>query len=462
MVTTQEPNSNWVAWSACCTAREDWLIGDPLRFVDLHLTGLAPNICENLPNSPSVLCITRPKPSGGTRLEAFPDIASSAFLQRSAFDLLASVSMPSASLSAKLFGVRLRGSDPYEVWAASVPNWIRRCLAVGNAVLALDVENFFESISPERFETALLEWNVARKHATLELVQTIRRLADHDGHRFRGLPVCPDELFFLVADLVLATVDECIRREAGAVDYVRWVDDLYVAIPHRRLEACLESITHILGKDGFRLSPAKTCRLTTLRAFQQHWFENEHSELDRLGAAAKYTTAPDMAAILRRLRGVAISRQSHEAGRLVKRLYGLAGMVRDPALLEHVGEDLTTFPHAAISIVNFVASSAKEPSETALLGSCLRQRLFDSTKICTLRGLFAYPPDASVWRELRKDVANIALGSKSEEHEYAQVLAMGLLARGGDLPYPLQAIERVTQMLDATCRRVSGSNFSLL
>jgi hypothetical protein len=59
------------------------------------------------------------------------------------------------SLSARLFSLHFTQENPYDVWAASVPSWIRGELDNGLTVIIADIRNYFGSVVAQQIEAAL-------------------------------------------------------------------------------------------------------------------------------------------------------------------------------------------------------------------------------------------------------------------------------------------------------------------
>src|SRR3989442_799400 len=201
------------AWASVGSAQERWLVSDPLRFADVDASAASMlNVVGGKEIPVEVEIVTRPKGNRGTREEVFPDVTTSVFLQLVADRIADTITEPGDSLSIRLFGVRLRGQNPYDAWTSAVTSWLGSELDAGRVVIVCDLKDYFTNIQKEHVEQAL-----AGRIAEPFSVQALRLLdAIHDhcqiqGRQTKGLPVCPADFFWLIADLVLWPLDREMR-----------------------------------------------------------------------------------------------------------------------------------------------------------------------------------------------------------------------------------------------------------
>jgi hypothetical protein len=452
------PVDFWMAWSTCRAARRRWLISDPLGYAEVEIAGFPAWPPSGEPRVVEVDFHTKPKQSGGLRLEVLPDVFTGTYLQAVA-DRLGERDLDlKSSLSARLFGLRLKQENPYEVWSSTVPTWIQRELVSGRVVVIADIREYFGSITRQQIEGALrkaaLDEDILQE--ALCLIDSLNAVPDAHGATRSGLPVAPEEFFWLVADLVLGPVDEALGRTLPSPACARWVDDFLIATNPGGGDRALTKLDAVLESHGFRLNHAKTRVVTSPEEFERVSRFAEHRILNDLfltqikGSIS--TQQLDAFEQLIRHQGTA----STEDGRLWKRLYGLAGRLRSPLLLERAIADLDRIPAAELQILAYLgelgwpdntaaeafASVAEETSETRAIGM-LRTLVGSSSPLsaslrCTLRALV---------HDLDRRV-----------HPFAVVLAFACSLKDADpadvLSDGRQLLRRLPSLTSASARRV--------
>jgi len=449
-------NELLAAWAVCRAARDTWLVGDPLRFVDFDALGAPPEVNSWSHELLESLVVSRPKPSGGIRYEFFLDPFSATVLQVVAERIMQTRQLPVASVSARLFGIRLREADPYDLWTGSIPVWIRRQLGVGRTVVAADIANFFPCISRSRIEAVLAA--LGEPALADEILATFDILNQSGRVEIAGLPVAPDEIFWLIADLSLQEFDDILRADPMVTDHVRWVDDVYVAVPSERAGDAEKLINSAAQQCGFSLNPAKTQHFVDTRAFETFSYAGVHRSLDRLFLIAD---SGDPGVIDRELRELryAVADATPEATRVIKRIYGLGAKAGSSWLAEHAEQDLGLYPAAEVAILNYATSLAVAAVPMRLLENALLSPRFDSTRLAALRGLLAHQARVGHAPEILEMLGRVAQWVPTGGHPLAWALAVGAYvtlapgdARGA---FSLRALEAVGSIPSGPSRRVA-------
>jgi len=454
-----QPVDLWIAWSTCRATRRRWLIADPLGYPEIEPTEFPKLSTNGWGQTVEADFQIKPKQGGGLRLEVLPDIFTSTYFQAVA-DRLAERDLGLASsLSARLFGLRLKQGNPYEVWSSVVPAWIRTELASGHCVVFADIHDYFGSIKLEQIEAALrragLEEEIWR--STIALVDALNKTPDEQGAIRSGLPVVPEEFFWLVADLVLAPVDEALDGILPFSAYARWVDDFLVATALSDVDPVLARLQFEVETRGFRLNPTKTKVFTSLEEFENVSRLTEHKILDDLFLTQVQGSISNeqQTALDRLIRSQRTT--SPEDGRLWKRIYGLAERLRTPLLLERAIADLDRLPLAELQILAYL-SALGWPNLTATqaLGSISKVKS-QTRALGTLRALVSSSSGPSA--KVKQILQSFLLEPDSDCHPFVCVLAFACLIRDSDPGELLfegqQLLERLPRLASATARRVA-------
>ncbi len=137
-----------------------------------------------------------------------------------------------------------------EDWRVARGRWRRALAPPGRGLrLHLDVADCYGSIRPEVVAETLV---LLGSEPDRRLIRLLHELTDHAP----GLPVGP-EASAVLANAVLGRLDVAIA-DAG-VPYVRWVDDLVIAVRSRRhATRMLDEARRGLSSLGLRVQDAKT------------------------------------------------------------------------------------------------------------------------------------------------------------------------------------------------------------
>ena len=290
----------------------------------------------NFPSNVEAEFLTRPKPSVGVRLELLPDIATSTYLQGVANRLTQQELALERSLSARLFNFQFSQENPYDVWSVSVPSWIRSELDNGRTVIIVDIRDYFGSVAAGQIEGVLRGRHLDQTliDNVLVLISKINSLPDIENNTRSGIPVAPDDLFWLIGDILLGTTDLAIKNCGSVISHVRWVDDFFVSTFRGMERKTIENVSSIIGEHGFSINYDKTRIYTSVEQFDRETFTREHQIITEL-----FHTAASAGALSEQQRAqLAALVEETAAGsigdvRLWKRVYALARRLKDPLLL---------------------------------------------------------------------------------------------------------------------------------
>ncbi len=318
-----------IARAGCCDARRRWLITDPLNYPEYQMLDLA-EIGDT--SEVEVEFLTRPKQSGGVRLEILPNIATSAYLQavvNRLSDLDLDLDLPN-SLSAQLFGLQLTQENPYDIWSVDMPAWIRAELENGRTVVIADIRDYFGSVADLQIKAALRR--VGLEHRIIDdvllLLNKLNALPGPKGSERSGIPIAPDEFFWLISDLVLGPVDAEVRKCPAILAHMRWVDDYFLSTNSGMEYRAVEQLISALAQHGYSINADKTRIFSSVEQFEQATLAREHriiTDLFRISAGGVISTLQHnrFAELVHRPPG-----KSAEELRLWKRLYALARRLR--------------------------------------------------------------------------------------------------------------------------------------
>ena len=408
------------AFSTCREKSESGLLFDPFPFSESDERATRNQCTDHLPLE--VDFVTRPKQSGGTRLELVLDFATSVHLQVLA-QRLAKKALPlPQSISALALDPGYAHLHPYELWRENISTWVRHRLVEGKSVILADIRNYFTSIEMINIENSLRKSEFSEQDIkiTLKTIEQINSIRNKDGVTRRGIPVTQDNLFWLLADLILHKVDEQLAQEPNIAGYIRWVDDFFIAVEPRSTNAVLEALSTALAPLGLVLNQKKTRTIDSLAEFEKYALTFEHG----------IVTSLMMSAINGPLSGSQLDAFSQlveadripsiEHARLWKRIYVLAAKLQSPALVHDAFIDLDIFPTIDKQILMYL-HAVDWPYDTALRAiNRLVQAPTDSQSITILKALLLAilskrEVDATALQAL-------ARSRNSELHPYAQVL----------------------------------------
>lgn len=310
-----------------------------------------------------------------------------------------------------------------------MPAWIRAELDDGRAVAIADIRDYYGSVDSTQIKTALRrpELEQATSDDAILLIEKLNSLPGPEGTTRSGIPVAPDEFFWLLGDLVLGPIDVALTGQPTVLSHMRWVDDYFLATSPGRVDCAVAQLAKILGERGFQLNEAKTRVFCSVEQFERATLAREHriiTDLFMAGAAGGL-----LAGQLGRL-GDLVQREpraSIEENRLWRRLYALARRLKNPLLLDRALADLDRLPNAELPILGYLGAFSWRHPAAEKLGALLSAGGPNSRGLGMLRALLASEVD--VPRELHPLLLNLVELPKSGLHPFCRVLAYGCLVK---------------------------------
>ena len=392
----------------CRQRRATSVLSDPLGFAEFDATSARHGVSRRMPVEADL--VTRPKQGGGTRVEIFPDLVTSVQLQLAARQIS-------------------RGTPPqrYEVWCHTIPMWIRHALVEGMSVVVADVDSYFPSVSMSAIERALrrLQLDEENTETTLSAIRAMNEVPDENAETRTGLPVADEELLWLIADVVLRPVDDCLILEPLVTRHIRWVDDFYLAVNTTDVTRALTSLSEALEAQGFRLNEKKTRVFGSISEYERQALTHEHrvvTNLTMIGSRGKLSTLQQSALTelteLDRL-------STPEHARLWKRTYALAERLRSPVLIPDALSDLDRYPTAEKQISSYLRALNWPCGTATMAAKRLARAPTDSHAIVLLRALLG-APDALA-KSAVVALTDILESIPERMHPYAIVLLQACL-----------------------------------
>ena len=454
-----EPGELWSAWTTCRSTREGQLFSDPLLHAEFEIADVPPGSDFTLERVEVDAC-TRPKQSGGVRTELFPDPHTATLLQAVADRLERrdrSVATPAPQVP---HGVRLAAPNQYEEWSSDVRTWIRKELAADRIVIHADIENFFQSISAPAIAGVLersgLDPDI--EGLTSGVLDRLRKLGRCSVGPGAGLPVCPGDLFWLVADRALLDVDAALDRAPHVVGHTRWSDDfLLSARPGGEREA-LHHLATCASDSGFKLNPRKTRVFSSWQDYQARNLASEHESVNDLIAVHRKGGSKSEVEVLLATLNSLESADRQGAARLLKRAYNLAALVRTPALVGRAEADLERYPVVERSLFRYLATLGWPKPGRALLLRAVGRPAHDTLALSALSALLNDCASPQIVPEVEPALLDASFGS-SPCHPLARVAAQACLARASAAAERARLasdfLDRVPTLESASARRAA-------
>ena len=423
-----EPGDLWSAWTACRSVREGQLFSDPLLHAEFEIADVPPG-SDLTPERVEVDVCTRPKQSGGVRTELLPDAHTATLLQAVADRLQRRDTSASASAPQAPHGVRL-AANQYEEWSSDVRTWIRKELAAGRIVVYADIENFFPSISPPAI-AGILQRSGLDPHIeglTTGVLDRLRKLGRRSATPGAGLPVCPGDFFWLVADRVLVNVDTALDRASNVLGHTRWSDDFFLSARPGAERAALHGLAMCAGDNGFRLNARKTRVFSSWQDYQARNLVSEQESVNDLIAVHRNGGSKSEVDVLPAALDSLESADREGAVRLLKRAYNLATLARTPALVGRAEADLERYPVVERSLFGYLAALGWPKPGRVLLLRAISGRYHDTFALSALSALLNDCASPQLLPEVKPALLDASFGS-SPCHPLVRVAAQACLAR---------------------------------
>lgn len=454
-----ESGDLWSAWTACRSVREGQLFSDPLLHAEFEIADVPPG-SDFTPDRVEVDVCTRPKQSGGVRTELLPDAHTATLLQAVADRLQRRDTSAVASAPQAPRGVRLAAANQYEEWSSDVRTWIRKELAAGRIVVYADIENFFPSI-PVPAIAGILERSGLDPHIewlTTGVLDRLRKLGRCSATPGAGLPVCPGDFFWLVADRVLVNVDTALDRASNVLGHTRWSDDFLLSARPGTQRAALRRLAMCAGDNGFRLNARKTRVFSSWRDYQTRSLAAEHESVNDLIAVHRNGGSKSEVEVLLAALTSLETAGREGAARLLKRAYNLAALARTPVLVGRAEADLERYPVVERSLFRYLAALGwPKPGRTLLLRAVCGPS-HDTLALSALSALLNDCASPQRPPEVKPALLDASFGS-SLCHPLARVAAQACLARmspGGERARLAgDFLDRVPALESASARRAA-------
>jgi hypothetical protein len=308
------------------------LFSDPLLHAEFEIADVPPGL-DFTPERVEVDVRTRPKQSGGVRIEMFPDAHTATLLQAVAHRLRRTATT-TMSVSEDPHSGPLAVANPYEAWCSAIRTWTRKELASGRVVICADVQNFFPSIAAPAIARVLgrggLDPDI--EELTINLLNRLRTFGRRSPSHGAGLPVCPGEFFWLVADRVLLNIDAALERAPDILGHTRWTDDFLLSARPSTERAALHQLDMCARHNGFQLNGRKTRMFSSWQDYQARSLVSEHQSVNDLIAVSPNGNSRSQIDVLLAALNSLESVDRREGARLLGRVYELATLARIPTL----------------------------------------------------------------------------------------------------------------------------------
>ena len=454
-----EPADLWSAWTACRSAWERQLFSDPLLHAEFEIADVPPG-SDVTPERVEVDVRTRPKQSGGVRIELFPDAHTATLLQAVAHRLQRRRATTTMSVSENSHSGGLAAANPYEVWCSAIRTWIRKELASGQVVICADVQNFFPSIPAPAVARVLgrggLDPDI--KELTINLLDRLRTLGGRSPSHSAGLPVCPGEFFWLVADRVLFNMDAALERAPDVVGHIRWTDDFLLSARPGAERAALHRLEMCARHNGFQLNGRKTRMFSSWHDYQARNLVSEHECLNDLIAVHRNGNSRSQTDLLLAALNSLESVDPREGARLLGRIYDFATLAKIPTLIGRAATDIEHYPVVERSLFRYLAMLGWPDATRALLLRAIGGPAHDTLALSALSALLNDSASPQSAPEVKRALLDASFGS-SPCHPLARVAAQACLARmspaGEGARLADDFLDRVPALESASARRAA-------
>ena len=449
----------WSAWTTCRSTSERQLFSDPLLHAEFEITDVPPG-SDVTPEQVEVDVRTRPKQSGGVRLELFPDAHTATLLQAVADRLQRRNATMTISVFEDPRSGRLAVANPYEAWSSAIRTWTRKELASGHVVISADIEAFFPSIPARAIAGVLgrggLDSDI--EELTINVLDRLRTFGRGSPSHGAGLPVCPGDFFWLVADRVLLNIDAALERAPDVLGHTRWSDDFLVSARPGTERAALHRLDMCARHNGFQLNGRKTRMFSSWQDYQERNLVSEHESVNDLIAVHRNGNSKSEIDVLLAALNSLESVDRQEGARLLARVYNLATLAKTPMLVGRAEADLEHYPIVERSVFRYLATLGWPESSQALLLRAIGQPTHDTLALSALNALLNDSASPQGVPEVKRALLDVSFGSRPC-HPLARVAAQACLARvspaGVRTRLAQDFLERVPALESASARRAA-------
>jgi hypothetical protein len=251
-------------------------------------------------------------------------------------------------------------------------NWLkyaqyRKHLLLGRThpyLVVTDITNFFDSVLHSHVEEALWGLRLVPRMVGL-LFLLLERLSirqDYASSHGISLPVDEFDCSRTLAHLTLFRHDDTMVGLVGEDSYVRWMDDQNLGVDSKTTGLrILSEVGRSLARLHLSPNTKKSCILTLGEA-RRHFHLDLNDMLDKVEASWKLAkTRAQRRQLSRALRRIWVRAIPHEGkgefGKVLKRLYRLAGLSRLRFLRRRATRDMLDDPSLAERICHYMRAS---------------------------------------------------------------------------------------------------------
>jgi hypothetical protein len=278
-------------------------------------------------------------------------------------------------------------------------------------LVTTDITNFFDSVLHSHVEEALRGLVVPPRMVGL-LFFLLERLSirqDYSGSHGISLPVDEFDCSRTLAHMVLFSHDETMVRLVGESAYVRWMDDQVIGVQSRAEGLhVLSVVSKSLGR--LHLTPnSKKSRILSLSEARRHFHLDLNALLDRAEkiASSKSSRTAMNSKLRPFLHQIWVKAQPHEGigeyGKVLKRLYRLAGTANARFLRRRALKDVLLDPSLAERVCDYMRSSGSEAEYLKFVMSLMNsdEQVYADVNVAATEAFLRLEASGAVARQIR-------------------------------------------------------------
>jgi hypothetical protein len=279
-------------------------------------------------------------------------------------------------------------------------------------IVATDVANFFDSVLHSHVARALQGLTIAPRMVGL-LFFLLERLSirqDYASSYGISLPTDEFDCSRTLAHMILFAHDDAMVQLVGEERYVRWMDDQNMAVASKA-EGLL--VLREVGRSLARLhlSPnAQKSKIFTLQEARRHYHLDLNGMLDDAEALAEKARASNAARLRfrRSVRAIWTEACPHdglgEFGKVLKRLYRLAGLAQLPLLRDRAAADIVADPAITARVANYYRRTGTVSQHLDFVESLMAhpEQIYPDVNVQLTASLLRLEPTSTDLRRIRK------------------------------------------------------------
>ena len=290
-------------------------------------------------------------------------------------------------------------------------------------IVVTDVTNFFDSVLHSHVEEAVRGLSVAPRMLGL-LFYLLERLSiarDYSSSHGISLPVDEFDCSRTLAHITLFSHDDAMVQEVGKDNYVRWMDDQNFGVPSNAAGL------RVLSKVGMSLARmhlypnSRKSRVLSLKQARRHFHLDLNSLLDKAEHAAKTTKSKRLKIGLgREIRKIWARALPHdnkgEFGKILKRLYRLAGLCRLGFLRGRALQDVLSDPQLTERVCAYMRCSGTASEYFNWTVSVMNhdEQIYPDVNVNLIESLLRLEPSRFVSSRIRSLAARLLTGQAIE------------------------------------------------